>query len=333
MKNFKRFTALLLSVGIVVSLFGCTDKDIITNENEQQITSETLVTDVSQVDKSSFAWQPHIFNDKLTEYYGDEIKQDFYNFIDAVIAGKHFCECSSEANMNVILYQFQYMFPVMFAVVSAEECSFEDGHLYIVYLVDNEERQEIINDFKNSIDNLVKSSVSDEDTLAMKAAALYANYTEKIQYNSNYENDVDSPYGALTEYKGICQSFAYAYCYLCMQCGIESTVVVSNEPSHMWVLLEVDGKMYYADPTYGSSTGSMEHFGIDINERLSSPDFSGIEVMYAMQSFPHSDSDVSDDRFSEVHKIVNFESIERKDGRMFINGKDADGNSIISEVI
>lgn len=329
MKKIKTVTALLLSALMVFSLFGCSDKKIITQENTQNSTEDS-VTEVTQAVKSSFVWQPHVFQEKLAEYYGDEIKQDFYNFIDAVIAGHHFSECSSEKNMNIILYQFQYMFPVMFKVVSAEECSFEDGgYLTIVYSVDDAVREKTINDFKNSIESLVKSSIADDDTAVMKAAALYAGYVAKISYNN--ENDVNSPYRALTEYTGICQSFAYAYAYLCMQCGIDATVVTSVQPAHMWVMMDFDGKMYYADPTYESTGKGMMLFGMNIDERLSSQDFSGIEVMYAMQSSEK--NYVSDDRFSEIRKVAHFESIERKDGRMFINGKDTDGNVLTAEVI
>lgn len=59
--------------------------------------------------------------------------------------------------------------------------------------------------------------------------------------------------GPLTSQKAVCEGISKLACYIMREKGIDSTVitgVTSDGTPHAWNLLEVDGKLLYADITY-----------------------------------------------------------------------------------
>lgn len=54
--------------------------------------------------------------------------------------------------------------------------------------------------------------------------------------------------------KGICTHYAYAMRTILDQLGIENHLAVSNDKSHVWNIVKMDGAYYHVDATYGSTT-------------------------------------------------------------------------------
>ena len=67
-------------------------------------------------------------------------------------------------------------------------------------------------------------------------------------------------YSVLLGRKGVCWEIASLYAYLLMQSGVGADVVIGDstdpevEDLHAWVYIELDGKGYLIDPTWGISS-------------------------------------------------------------------------------
>lgn len=81
----------------------------------------------------------------------------------------------------------------------------------------------------------------------------YASESKKKGYNPIYSIE-----GALINSSAVCSGYTKAYQYLLSLTGIKSTLVSgkSNDDSHAWLLIELDGKRYYSDVTWADQTES-----------------------------------------------------------------------------
>ena len=141
-----------------------------------------------------------------------------------------------------------------------------------------------------------------------------------------------SCYRALMDLDGICQSFAAAYAYLCLQCGIDAVTVSgmneANDTAHEWVLLTLGGKYYYADPTFENGDGGtgLKYFGMTAMQRYNCgyflPDIcniGGTNVIWGR------DIDVTDERYRELWQAVNVLNMAYENGLMKIICEKTDG--------
>ena len=64
-----------------------------------------------------------------------------------------------------------------------------------------------------------------------------------------YISDVD---GVLLNGRALCEGYSKAFAYLCQSVGIETFCVIgrSNNESHMWNIVKLDGEWYHMDVTF-----------------------------------------------------------------------------------
>jgi len=170
----------------------------------------------------------------------------FYTLVDTVMAGSAEMACPDEETMYELETVARMCFPPYTALVSG--ASFSDGAIRFEYTVDDAQRSRLMEAFEAQVTALVSGAVREGDSPAMAAVALYHSYAGLVMYDyeavqSDSVVDV-TPYRAIMELTGICQSFAPAYAYLCLQCGIDAApaggLSESNE-AHEWTLLSLDG--------------------------------------------------------------------------------------------
>lgn len=124
---------------------------------------------------------------------------------------------------------------------------------------------------------------------AQVARAVYRRFTKTLKYDTVLLNKTmprwDEPtyyteknpryretYTALMNGSGVCSSFAKAYAFLLLQCRVESMTVYCDHVSglkdkaHEWTMMKLDGKWYFADPTW-ERNGSDNYFGVTTAER------------------------------------------------------------------
>ena len=164
--------------------------------------------------------------------------------------------------------------------------------------------------FKKSITSLISSSVMKSDNELTIALSLYIKFSSIVSYDyAAAESDaiVDvSSYRALTSYEGICQSFAPAYAYLCLQTGIDAVAAgglsVENT-AHEWTLVKLDGSYFYMDTTFENGEGGygLKYFGMTTADRVSAGNY--IENTFNIGECNQiwgPEISVSDDRFSAL---------------------------------
>ena len=92
--------------------------------------------------------------------------------------------------------------------------------------------------------------VADEVTKALLLhdwVATHCNYSASATY-------ADYAYGVLVEGRAACQGYAEAYRALCLEAGLECTVVSATNPNHAWNLVRVDGSWYHVDCCWDDDT-------------------------------------------------------------------------------
>lgn len=287
-----------------------------------------------------FTWNPYAYGDFYEEHYSEEVHELYNAFVEAVLNGETEIECK-EGRVFGSLYDIMYaMFPLSNPLLSDYE--WRDGVIYLTYRVSDEERVRIIEDFGNQVEWIITSCVKEGDTDVMAALALYIFYSSRIVYDyTALDDDVDvSPYRGLMDFSGICQSFAYAYAYLCRQCGVDVVPaggLTEELDAHVWVMLNIDGKYYYADPTfecgvmYGENCG-LRYFGMT-GERREMDGYPADEVNVGEINIVWGrDIDVSDERFSEMWDIQSVIDVSRKDGKLHLICDDGTGTDVVLDV-
>lgn len=97
-----------------------------------------------------------------------------------------------------------------------------------------------------------------------KAKYCYEELLKYVTYGQ-LEGSAGNLYGAFGLRKIVCEGYARAYQYLCQRVGLQAIYMTGNAypndnipVNHAWNIVRIDGKYYYADPTFddGMTAGS-----------------------------------------------------------------------------
>lgn len=230
----------------------------------------------------SFDFNFYTITSEYQIFYGSDFI-DFYNhFIDAYLNYENTCYCPSAEYAYLLSSMISTCFPLF-----TSDGMFDYDHLYsesdhtisIFYSSDLKQHRVLIENFKARITSIIEENIQAGDSDLFMALAIYRALSSSFYYDYEAANDesaiIDiSPYRAIMEHGGICQSFAGAYCYFMLQLGIDantcSGLAYDLSSSHTWNILRIDNKYYYVDPTYeNTDTGGfgLLYFGITQTER------------------------------------------------------------------
>jgi len=97
------------------------------------------------------------------------------------------------------------------------------------------------------------SVVDERMTDAQKVAALYNKFRTSTKYVKNSGHWIMT--GPLLEGGGICGGYSWAFQYLLQRAGIEAIYATGGTSLgyHAWNYMELDGKWYFADSTWGGN--------------------------------------------------------------------------------
>ena len=274
-----------------------------------------------------YEFDPHVLSNEYAEVWGADFEQRFYGFCDAVLAGKDTFPCASREEYFRMLSAAASCFPLAPAVIDRNKAEVSDGTGYITYNTDKDRLAEKIAAFKKKVSDVISSAVPyDEDDFII-AMELYTAVTRKDNYD---EDNLDlssallwQPYRAITEDVGICQEIAGEYVYYLLQTGINALTCsgLSSDSSfaHTWVLVELDGKYYHMDPTFGIEyKDSLLFFGMDDVHR---EHFGGLPV----ENYSYGETELikggthsaASDRFAQLWLAQKY-SIEHSERRITI---------------
>ncbi|MEG2420538.1 MAG: transglutaminase domain-containing protein [Oscillospiraceae bacterium] len=122
--------------------------------------------------------------------------------------------------------------------------------------------------FRRKVQYILSDVADPEKTDVENAQAVYR-YFAKATYNENAKNA--GCYGIMVSGEGICTGYAYAMRYIFDQLGIPSHLAFSKDQSHVWNVVELDGKWYHLDATWESirqdETPQLYYFGMTDQRR------------------------------------------------------------------
>ena len=301
------------------------------------IVTETTSEAQADAPLSNFSWNPHVYSDVYRIAHGEKTEQAYYELVDAILTGSERFSCPDAETMYLVFDVARTCFPPVVRLISGY--AYDSGEVMLFYATDARQREQMLHAFAERISEIVRTAVRDNDSPLMAAIALYHHYAGLIAYDTAAaDNDVIvdvSCYRALTEFSGICQSFAGAYAYLCLQCDIDAVNVSGMNAAfeaHEWTMLTLDGRHYYADPTFENGVGGtgLRYFGMTAAERELEGGFVAADYNIGNSNVIFGrDIDVSDERFAPLRDAVSVTYMERGNGALLIHCERLDGSPFL----
>ncbi len=180
--------------------------------------------------------------------------------------------------------------PVFFAdtAIGVDFADYNTGRVKITYTSKNAyEHGLVIKKFEDSCRPFL-DGLGSNDTETERALICYHRFVKSLKYDYEFAEQMsgkpfhfyaeDNPsynetYIALTEHTGVCSAFSVGYNFLLSQLDIEAYYVGADHKtesvSHAWSMLKLNGKWFFADPTWDAVKGnsSIAYFGVQTLER------------------------------------------------------------------
>lgn len=280
-------------------------------------------------------YKDYVYSDFARKMFGEDVEETFKAYSQAIMKGETEFYCKYHASDTItILKELSAEF-LPFAVPRAYSVDrdIQDQHEkkttmpYVIitkispdhiatidYGRTKKEFMKEVTEFKEEVTSILdencKGGYSDLDN----ALALYDYFVRNMTYTR-----VTSSYDAIMYQTGVCQDFSSAYDFLLLQLGINA---ISCEGGlHLWSLVELDGKYYHIDPTFGMEHNdrpvSLAFFGMTDARRIEGEDLQAVklEFTYSFAAIPDKNGDFKsdDDRFLAFADITDYElDIENK---------------------
>lgn len=118
-----------------------------------------------------------------------------------------------------------------------------------------------LNDVANNIIAAIPSGASEYE----KARYIYDYILDTVafDYNAQYGQDIR---GVFLENEAVCNSYAYAFKFLCDKVGVKCVIVTgysdngSGKTNHAWNAIQISGNWYWIDTTWGDTTGAADYY-------------------------------------------------------------------------
>ena len=149
------------------------------------------------------------------------------------------------------------------------------------YFISQKAFNKTVTAFTHEVESYL-SAVDKADSDAMKAILLYCAMVQNASYDYEILGDAyetmdpdqyhlrNSPYYALVNKTGICTNLSQGLLFLYTQADLASGTVLhqGGAGAHMWVVVRIDDRYYYCDPTWDVGDGP-KTFGITAEDRSS----------------------------------------------------------------
>lgn len=218
--------------------------------------------------EGKYVFNPYVGAGLLKGEHPQEYWNTFYNLVEALREGKDTFECASEDAFNFCYDAALWgeYYPVAGALITVNDwdpLSYENGVGKIRYTIPKDEFLQKEKAFEEDIQSILDAAVKSEYSDFEKAFYLYDYMSKNFSYDHELsDSGTDMPeeesmnrfgtYNCLRNKKGICSGLAPSYAYLLLQCGVNA-IEVEDKGSfgHAWDIVEIDGELYYSDPTWG----------------------------------------------------------------------------------
>ena len=252
----------VISIVLALCLSGCAVLDAFTgnkNNHSMNSTQDNTETTVDSKNEIGTVNQANI-DPKFYLYYYEQLTQtqkeaylDLYQALQNQSAIYELKTPTSIKDFNIAFYAFEYDFPEAFWMWNYRYLS--NGEDKITRLQFNVPAD--LSTTMAQVNQVVDKVVND-----VKGASDY----EKIKYfyewiinwtvyqRNQCEQDIT---GVFLLRQSVCGGYSKAFQYLCKKAGIKCTYVLGmTDQLHAWNLVELDGKYYWVDATWGDSFDS-----------------------------------------------------------------------------
>jgi hypothetical protein len=266
------------------------------------------------------------------------VKETFSSIVYAMEAGEDTFVCENSYALTDMFMLIKELYPVG-EFIASYRYDEEAGCGKLDYL-DAATRVAVLKAFKNRVQKIVnEAGVLEKDTPVVRALLIYHYLSKTLDYDYAALEDVSgkealadvSPYRAIMDGKGICQSFAGAYAYLCHVVGVDAVSISGGTENyslvHEWNLLTFDGVRYFCDVTFEEGTGvgnGLQYFGFTQEQRA---DIDGFIVGHNnILNILIGEPTETGNAFEKLRTCSNVKSIERKNDGIRILFEDSEGN-------
>lgn len=141
------------------------------------------------------------------------------------------------------------------------------------FVYDQDDHAARVQAFEQRVESVIRAEIKTRYNECERALALYRWSAQNINY---LDGEDVTLYHALMDGVGICQSYESVYRYLLLQTGIDALsggAFMTDEGSHAWTLVSLNGVWYHMDPTFESAQtmgAGLLCFGMDDARRLQS---------------------------------------------------------------
>lgn len=246
----KKFTALLTSLLLIITLCGCNPEEVFGYYGDP-LTEE-------QLSEKTFYYYKHL-SEKEQKAYGS-----MYNSVSEHPERIRVAALSNEELSRVFL-AFSYDNPEIICIDNNCQAVRVGGRCYFEpnYLCSAEECNDLTAEFKNKASEILANTTPE-----------MSDYDKELYFHDTLFNICDydgadsaswtsyTAAGALVCGSAVCEGYARAMQYLMNEAGIENYLITgeavnsNNErEGHMWNIVTLDGKNYHLDLTWDDPTG------------------------------------------------------------------------------
>lgn len=233
-----------------------------------------------KIENGHYVYNPYILSKETQQKFGNDFVEFYIKFVDAYLNYETSIECpNTDFGLDI------------WSVVSDEFLLFNsDAVLNNSGIVDTntnriswtyssksrEEHEKKIREFETKVNEFLKGITSSQTDLE-KSQRLYHKFCPLMTYDYGEleMREHINGYYAFVKNRGICITFSSAYAYLLTSVGVENTTVGGETVTipHAWNVITINGKNYFADPTFELSYNNgmdFVYFGISMETRLNS---------------------------------------------------------------
>ena len=281
----KRLSATLASLVLLLSLAGCTT-DLPTEVSSSPQSSPALISSPTpsptlpstptptrtpiQEPVLQWSFDPYALSSDVKTYLGEKL-QDYRLLVNAVLQRQDTVTLAKESvipSLSCLYAEFPLSVLLQDYAVDKKGTT-----VTLEFIYDQEDHAARVQAFKQRVESVIRAEIKTGYNECERALALYRWTAQNINY---LDGDNVTPYHALMDGVGICQSYEGVYQYLLLQVGIDALsggAFMTDEAAHAWTLVSLNGVWYHMDPTFESAQtmgAGLWYFGMDDARRLES---------------------------------------------------------------
>jgi hypothetical protein len=218
----------------------------------------------------------------------DAAKENYRRLVDAVFRRDPEIRLSDSYDENLFSAYMLKECPYYFLV---ESLKFSGDHktILLTYAYSERVQTEMVRFLDDEFLSILNGMIRTEDNELERVLKVYRYFSHRIEYNYDWYyalHETEDPYlfpnievyEALKTNRGVCHSYSFLCNFALAQLNIDSfgvtgSLIADENEYHMWLLVKINGKFYYCDPTWDRTDDTrvgLNYFGMTQERRIAS---------------------------------------------------------------